>query len=189
LVSILVNCANIIFSAPTQTSDAITFRDDDGSNEILEADDPTNAEDLQVAASIRNDDDTLFQGDIQLLPDQLALLNKSDADAIDDRTGILSLKYRWPKNRSGQVVVPFLFDWITNYSTAEKDVIRRGMNDIEKYTCIRFIERSIENDFLRIFSDNGCYSALGRRGGMQPISLSKKGCIYKRTVTHELVSN
>lgn len=58
---------------------------------------------------------------------------------------------------------------------------------IEYYTCIRFIERTNEADYLKIFSGDGCYSHMGRIGGGQQLSLKKRGCIGEGTVMHEMI--
>jgi hypothetical protein len=47
-----------------------------------------------------------FQGDIVLTPSQEEMINGTGKGA---RTGLLSTRYRWPKNNAGQVVVPVVF--------------------------------------------------------------------------------
>jgi len=47
-----------------------------------------------------------FQGDIALMPNQIIALNASDD--ISDRTGLKSAIYRWPKDKNGNVVVPYI---------------------------------------------------------------------------------
>lgn len=50
-----------------------------------------------------------YQGDIVLMEDQLEILKALEDDSqFGSRTGILSEYYRWPKNRYGTVVVPFV---------------------------------------------------------------------------------
>jgi Astacin (Peptidase family M12A) len=66
-------------------------------------------------------------------------------------------------------------------------MIRLAMNDIEKYTCIRFNERKKEKDYVKIISDTGCYSRIGRIGGAQEVSIRKVGCFVRGTIIHELV--
>ena len=61
------------------------------------------------------------------------------------------------------------------------------MNYIEKHTCIRFVERTNERNFVKIFSGTGCYSNLGRIGKEQKLSLKKKGCFVKGIIVHELI--
>lgn len=47
-----------------------------------------------------------FQGDIALIPNQMGLMNSSDD--ILDRTGLKSSIYRWPKDKNGKVIVPYI---------------------------------------------------------------------------------
>lgn len=50
-----------------------------------------------------------FQGDILLLPDQEEFLNANlTDDDFPTRTGLISESYRWPKNRNGKVIVPYV---------------------------------------------------------------------------------
>lgn len=55
---------------------------------------------------------------------------------------------------------------------------------IENKTGWTFIERTTENDYIEFIDDNGCWSYLGKRGGMQEIGLS----IYcdQGAVVHEI---
>jgi hypothetical protein len=61
------------------------------------------------------------------------------------------------------------------------------MRGIESKTCVRFVPRTNQNDYIRIISGGGCYSSLGRRGGRQDVSLQRNGCVSKGTVMHELI--
>lgn len=61
------------------------------------------------------------------------------------------------------------------------------MLDIEKYTCIQFLPRKTEKNYIHIYSGNGCSSYLGRQGGRQLISLKRKGCMSRGTIIHELI--
>lgn len=38
------------------------------------------------------------------------------------------------------------------------------MDEIQLKTCIRFVERTNQADFVEIFAGNGCWSAVGRNG-------------------------
>ncbi|CAF0872389.1 unnamed protein product [Brachionus calyciflorus] len=97
-------------------------------------------------------------------------------------------------------IVPYVIDPYT-YNATELNIILAGMKIIEDQTrvngkdCIKFVPRSSEATYLRIFNGQGCWSYVGRqqRGGAQQLSLQKPSatvrgsCIYKSTVAHELI--
>lgn len=46
----------------------------------------------------------------------------------------------------------------------QRNIIRNAMSEIELHTCIRFVERTNQADFVEIFAGNGCWSHVGRIG-------------------------
>ncbi|GFS95795.1 zinc metalloproteinase nas-7 [Nephila pilipes] len=48
----------------------------------------------------------------------------------------------------------------------------------------KFVPRTMENDYLYIFSGHGCYSYIGRVGGEQYLSLESKICLRSGTILH-----
>jgi hypothetical protein len=66
------------------------------------------------------------------------------------------------------------------------------MNGIEELTCVRFVPRTSQENFIEIRSKKACSSSLGMVGGKQYVSLSKpkkskKGCMARGTIQHELI--
>lgn len=49
-------------------------------------------------------------------------------------------------------------------ATNQVSTIRSAMNEIERHTCIRFIPRTNQVDFIDIYSGSGCWSHVGRNG-------------------------
>ncbi|XP_076142843.1 low choriolytic enzyme-like [Alosa pseudoharengus] len=97
----------------------------------------------------------------------------------------MSLGCIWPKSKNGKVQVPY---YISNdFSSREKSIIQRGLDSFTSNTCIRFKSRQSERDYIGIYSRNGCYSYIGRRGGQQVVSLSRNGCLHHGTIQHELL--
>ncbi|XP_013873455.1 high choriolytic enzyme 1 isoform X2 [Austrofundulus limnaeus] len=90
----------------------------------------------------------------------------------------------WRKSLNGLVMIPYVIG--NEFGGYERQVIQGAMGAFASQTCIRFIPRTNENDFVMIVSKTGCYSALGRTGGMQELSLNKAGCIYGGIAQHEL---
>lgn len=61
------------------------------------------------------------------------------------------------------------------------------MRGIEKETCVRFIRRTTQEDYIEISSGSGCSSYLGKVGQKQGVSLSSRGCMVKGIIQHELI--
>lgn len=102
---------------------------------------------------------------------------------------------KWPNG-----IVPYIFDSGT-YDSVQIETILSGMRLIEDQTringkdCIRFVPRSTESTYLKIYNGQGCWSYVGKQvqGGAQLVSLqkptatNKASCIWKGTVAHELL--
>jgi hypothetical protein len=69
--------------------------------------------------------------------------------------------------------------------------MRSSMNDIERVSCIRFIPRSTEIDYVQFVNNAGCSSHVGRIGRMQRITLAnpKFGghCMFRGIIIHEVL--
>ncbi|CAI5657028.1 unnamed protein product [Oreochromis niloticus] len=91
---------------------------------------------------------------------------------------------KWPKTGS-YVYVPVSIG--TEYSDQERNIIINALVTFHASTCIRFVWRTIQTDFVHFFSGQGCYSYLGRQTGRQLISLQRNGCLYQSTVQHEVL--
>ncbi|KAM9308370.1 embryonic protein UVS.2-like [Gastrophryne carolinensis] len=89
----------------------------------------------------------------------------------------------WPKSADGTVRVPYIIS--ANYGTDVLNLISTSMQEFESLTCIRFVPRQNEKDYLNIVSTNGCLSNVGKTGGSQMVSLAS-GCFYRGTIQHEL---
>ncbi|KAM5138250.1 embryonic protein UVS.2-like [Mantella aurantiaca] len=90
----------------------------------------------------------------------------------------------WSKSADGKAWVPYTLS--SEYSNAEKSLISEALETFNTLTCVRFVERSTEHDYLNIFSGSGCWSYVGKTGGPQSISLMKGGCMVKGVVQHEV---
>jgi hypothetical protein len=63
---------------------------------------------------------------------------------------------------------------------AQSTMITAAMNEYQKSTCIKFKPYTgAEADYMSIESSaTGCWSNLGRIGGMQRLNLQSPGCLY-----------
>ncbi|XP_073907113.1 astacin-like metalloendopeptidase isoform X2 [Castor canadensis] len=93
---------------------------------------------------------------------------------------------KWPKSASGVVEVPFLLS--TKYDEPSRQVILQAFAEFERFTCIRFVAHQGQRDFISIIPMLGCFSGVGRSGGMQVVSLAP-ACLRKGhgIVLHELM--
>ncbi|XP_018086790.1 embryonic protein UVS.2-like isoform X3 [Xenopus laevis] len=92
--------------------------------------------------------------------------------------------YLWPKSADGTVVVPYIFSH--NYSAGELALFESAMQEFETLTCVRFVPRTKQRDFLNIMSNGGCLSMVGRNGGAQRVELASYGCMSRGVIQHEL---
>ncbi|KAF5880287.1 high choriolytic enzyme 1-like, partial [Clarias magur] len=92
---------------------------------------------------------------------------------------------KWHKSGNGKVYVPYVIS--RQFSSSEKNVIEDGLKSFGKLTCVRFIPREDEKDYIFIKSDVGCYSYVGRQVGEQVLSLDRKGCVFFKVIQHELL--
>nr|ACQ58148.1 Low choriolytic enzyme precursor [Anoplopoma fimbria] len=91
----------------------------------------------------------------------------------------------WPKATDGNVYVPFR---IANaFSQRERSTIIAGLQSFAESTCIRFTPFNRQRDFVDIMSLSGCFSFVGRRGRGQTVSLSRRGCVFRQIIQHELL--
>lgn len=67
------------------------------------------------------------------------------------------------------------------------DFMIREFRIIESATCVRFVQRTTEVDFVEIINGNGCWSWLGRIGGRQELSMDTNGCIWDGIAMHEAI--
>ncbi|XP_012706100.1 high choriolytic enzyme 1 [Fundulus heteroclitus] len=91
----------------------------------------------------------------------------------------------WTKNQDGKVYIPYRIS--SDFSQRERSLIVSGLESFHASTCIRFRPQQTERDFVDIQSRSGCWSFIGRRGGGQVVSLSRRGCVFHQIVQHELL--
>nr|XP_042908678.1 astacin-like metalloprotease toxin 5 isoform X2 [Parasteatoda tepidariorum] len=81
-------------------------------------------------------------------------------------------------------VIPYVTDPGLN-ATVIPWVLQKAFDAYTKNTCIRFVPRTNEKDYIRIFPGQGCYSNVGKTGGAQPLSLGLF-CGWEAVIVHEL---
>ncbi|XP_053316433.1 astacin-like metalloendopeptidase [Spea bombifrons] len=91
----------------------------------------------------------------------------------------------WDISASGMVNVPYVVS--STYSDTEKWLIDDALQEFETMTCMKFVNRSTEADYLYLDSLKGCYSYVARTGGKQIVSLDKAGCMTTGIIQHEIL--
>jgi len=141
---------------------------------------------LCIQTAISESDDWMtwagkFEGDIALTPEQERVLLPERQLNGTERNGIKSLSRRWTNGR-----MPYVIPDASGFSASEKNLIRKAMDDYAAKTCIQFVERTNERDYIKFVREGGCWSYVGRTGGEQKVSLVG-GCMHHYIIIHELM--
>jgi len=95
----------------------------------------------------------------------------------DDKNVIPHQNMRWTNAQ-----VPYVLD---NSVANQRALILSAMQDYHSNTCVRFVPRTTQTNYIKVFSGQGCYSYVGMiNRGMQEVSLGN-GCMYRGTIVHE----
>jgi Astacin (Peptidase family M12A) len=112
------------------------------------------------------------------LMEKAASSSNSDESDIDARgVGITGNQFRWPLG-----IIPFEID--ASVPANIRTIIENAINHWHENTLIRLRPRNGDPNFVRFISANGCWSAVGMRGGRQDISIGA-GCGFAAAV-HEI---
>uniref|UniRef100_A0A667YY15 Metalloendopeptidase n=1 Tax=Myripristis murdjan TaxID=586833 RepID=A0A667YY15_9TELE len=90
----------------------------------------------------------------------------------------------WRKSADGYVRIPYVVS--SAFSDWDRWMMDRAMQAFHDSTCLRFVPRHDEYDFISIENRDGCFSSLGRAGGAQVLSLNRQGCLYHGIIQHEI---
>jgi len=86
---------------------------------------------------------------------------------------------RWPNG-----IVPYRFGSVGRYARSQ---ILKAIEEYKKKTCIKFVPRTNERNYVVFNAKGGCYSQIGMTGrGWQEISIGR-GCESMGTVIHEMM--
>nr|CAD7263089.1 unnamed protein product [Timema shepardi] len=97
----------------------------------------------------------------------------------EERNAIRDLGLRWSRG-----IVPYVIS--ASFSIYERSVIAAAFLDYFQHSCIKFVPRTTQQDYVYLLKGAGCSSAVGRQGGSQQVSLGP-GCLYKGIIVHELM--
>ncbi|XP_066983949.1 zinc metalloproteinase nas-4-like isoform X2 [Macrobrachium rosenbergii] len=117
----------------------------------------------------------LFQGDI-------LLNNRNELEYLTvgkGKNAIIDTELRWSNG-----VIPYVIS--STYTSSERNSIAMAMRNFHENTCIRFVPRTVERDYIHILKGDGCSSSVGMVGGAQAVSLGP-GCVYVGIAMHEFM--
>ncbi|XP_001622217.3 zinc metalloproteinase nas-14 isoform X3 [Nematostella vectensis] len=173
-------CVAMLVCAKGRTMDLFEEAD----SESLLEDDGKSATDKIVEINQAKDKD-LFEGDIVV----------TDHDDVDQREqgdvdGPLAKKYTRNARRSRLTiwktkVIPF--EVVPELAGVSN--IGAAIEEFNKHTCIRWVPRTTEANWVKIVKETGCWSLVGKSywsAGFQQLSLGD-GCHNKGTIMHEMM--
>jgi hypothetical protein len=136
-----------------------------------------NAKSVQYAEV---DGEAIFEGDIVLGPADAVRASLSSGDLAQMSVAITGQQFRWPN-----ATVPYDMD--AGFTNPQR--VTDAITHWQANTPIRFVQRTTANqaqfpDFVRFRNGGGCSSQVGKRGGMQAITLGS-GCGLGNTI-HEI---
>lgn len=83
-----------------------------------------------------------FDGDMILTAEQKHYLSSPNTDT-DNFNGLINKKYRWPNK-----TIPYQLN--STHTQHQQDLIKMALKLIETNTCVKFVERTNESDFIQI---------------------------------------
>merc|ERR1712227_358909 len=119
---------------------------------------------------IEDDGTVLAEGDMILTPDQVI----GSGNAVFKANG-----WNWSQN-----TVPYVIS--NTFNSQEKAKIKKAMKEWEDKVCVTFKPRSGERNYIHIVDGGGCSSYVGMIGGGQRVTLARWGCMWHKTILHEL---
>ncbi|NP_001121238.1 uncharacterized protein LOC100158314 [Xenopus laevis] len=145
----------------------ITHNEDDHP----ETNEPTDEEDIvtKILASNKGIAQILHQGDIAVH------VGRSTSKCNN---------CKWDTSYNGRVSVPYVVS--SDYNSRHLALITAAMQEYETLTCVDFVPRTNEKNAININNGNGCWSYIGRAGGIQEVSLSNRSCMSKGIIQHEI---
>jgi uncharacterized protein YxeA len=87
-----------------------------------------------------------------------------------------------------QLVTPIKFSISKSSARDQRNFIRRALDEIERVTCVRFVQKSRAKDVVVMRRGFGCSSSVGRQGGAQWLTLDPRRCFRSPgIVIHEFL--
>ncbi|KAG4074900.1 hypothetical protein HA402_009325 [Bradysia odoriphaga] len=96
-------------------------------------------------------------------------------------------KDKWPKTEKGMRIVPYVLNE-EGFTKDALNVFHQGISDIQNKTCIRYVERRTQEDYIYVYNAaDGCKGTYGKKGGKQIIQLTNDCMLVRKKCVHELI--
>ncbi|XP_028514125.1 zinc metalloproteinase nas-13 isoform X1 [Exaiptasia diaphana] len=82
-------------------------------------------------------------------------------------------------------IIPYVIDCSLKSMPGLVAKIKRAMKEWESKTCVTFVERQDEQDYVTLMRGTHCYSTVGRVKGEKVLSVGH-GCEYHNVLLHEI---
>ncbi|XP_038069084.1 high choriolytic enzyme 1-like isoform X2 [Patiria miniata] len=150
-----------------------------GSSDVLQS--STNQDTIEIAfedTAFEEIKHWLVEGDIMTVHTHHG--NTQASHDVNKRNALRDRSKRWP-----QGVVPYTID--DSYDATSRGKIVATFKIFHRNSCIRFVSRTNETDYIHILPKDGCWSYVGRSGGSQELSLNETCLSNQGTIAHELM--
>ncbi|KAK4011771.1 hypothetical protein OUZ56_020884 [Daphnia magna] len=107
----------------------------------------------------------------------------NDITLMGRKNLLLISSHRWPNAQ-----IPYVIS--ASYTPIQREIIASAIKAYHTHTCIRFVARTTERNYVRISkTGQGCWGDVGMIGGRQKVSLDDHCVLYSRPglVMHELM--
>ncbi|XP_078359766.1 zinc metalloproteinase nas-15-like [Oculina patagonica] len=132
--------------------------------------------------SKRHSESHLYEGDIRLSERQrLNNVLFGNPDGSPSRAATNVDKIKWPN-----AVIPYEFDCSVASIDRAVRTTMEAMAEWESKTCIRFVKRTTEKEYLWFHRGMGCWCEVGKVHRRATWLSIGHGCEYKHVMTHEL---
>nr|QNH72400.1 toxin candidate TRINITY_DN17053_c0_g1_i1 [Ceriantheomorphe brasiliensis] len=112
---------------------------------------------------------------VSSLPSRYNQASRTDQAVIKRPKGVVY----WPDGE-----VPYTLSSLL--SQPARKAIRQALKVYKRKTCITFVPRISQENYVAFVPGQGCYSAVGQQGGRQEITISSR-CETKGTILHEIM--
>ncbi|XP_063695796.1 zinc metalloproteinase nas-8-like [Culicoides brevitarsis] len=114
------------------------------------------------------------------------VLSEAQAMSINSRNGLVNVIKRWPK------VIPYVME---HHTWAEQKYIRKALDHLEMLSCLKFVPRTYEEDYVDITNEDlGCFAYVGRSPGRNQLNIAPgwngvigDGCMLTSVIHHEML--